>query len=144
MTQANKPNTAFWIVGVIALIWNVMGVMAYLGSVYQTEEMRAEYTAEQLAVMDGAPAWLTGVYALAVFSGLLGCLLLLLKRKWAIPVFGISLMMVLIQMIYAWVATDSIAAFGTVQGIVMPLMIIVIAIFLYFYSKGAAGKGWLK
>ena len=144
MTEANKPNTAFWIVGVIALIWNGMGVMSYLGSVYMTEEIRAAYTAEQLAVMDSAPAWLTGVYALAVFLGLLGALLLLLKRKLAVPVFGISLLMVLVQMIYSWVATDSIAAFGTVQGIVMPLLVIVIAIFLYYYSKGAAGKGWLK
>ena len=93
MTEANKPNTAFWIVGVIALIWNGMGVMSYLGSVYMTEEMRAAYTAEQLAVMDSAPAWLTGVYALAVFLGLLGALLLLLKRKLAVPVFGISLLM---------------------------------------------------
>lgn len=144
MTQANKPNTSYWIVAVIALIWNGMGVMSYLGSVYMTEEIRAQYTAEQLAVMDSAPAWLTGVYALAVFLGLLGALLLLLKRRLAIPVFGVSLLMVLVQMIYSWLATDSIAAFGTLQGIVMPLMLIAIAIFLYYYSKGAAAKGWLK
>ena len=144
MTQANKPNTLFWVVGVIALIWNGMGVMSYLGTVYMTEEIRAEYTAEQLAVMDGAPAWLTGVYALAVFLGLLGALLFLLKKKLAIPVFGISLLMVLVQMGYSWFATDSIAAFGTVQGIVMPLLVIVLAIFFYYYSKGAAGKGWLS
>lgn len=144
MTEANKPNTGFWIIGVVALIWNVLGVMGYLGTVYMTEDIRAQYTAEQLALMDNAPAWLTGVYALAVFSGLLGCILLLIRKKWAIPVFGITLLMVLIQMLYSWLATDSIAAFGTFQGIVMPLLIIAIAIFLYFYSKGAAGKGWLK
>jgi hypothetical protein len=144
MTTNNKPNIWFWIIAVVAFVWNAMGVMRYLMQAYNTESFRAEYTEIQLAAIDGNPAWLTGVFATAVFSGLLGCILLLIRKKLAVVLFGLSLLAVLVQMIYLWLATDVIEVFGKVDGVVMPLMVIVIAIFLYFYSKGATQKGWLK
>lgn len=144
MTTTTKPNAAYWIIAVIALLWNGWGVMSYLSSVYPTEESRALYSAEQLALLDSTPAWLTGVFATAVFSGLLGCLCLLIRKKWAVLFFGISLITVLIQMLYNWLATDAIEIWGTVMGVVLPMVVIVVAIFLYFYSKGAAQKGWLR
>ncbi len=144
MTTTNKPNIWFWIIGIIALLWNIMGVLRYLAQAYDTESFRAQFNVEQLAAIDNNPAWLTGVFAIAVFAGLLACLLYLLRKKFAVLLFGISLLAVLIQMIYFWLATDSIELFGKVNGIVMPLIVIIIAIFLYFYSKGAAQKGWLK
>lgn len=144
MTDSNKPNTAFWIIAVVALIWNIMGVIAYLGTVYMDETTRGLMTPEQIELMEATPAWVTGVFAVATFAGFLGALLLVLKRKLAVPLFGISLIAVLIQNGYAWFATNSAEVYGTVQGYVMPLLVIVISIFLYWYSKGSAAKGWLK
>ena len=144
MNTNNKPNIWFWIIAVVALIWNAMGVMRYLMQAYNTESFRAEFTEAQLVAFDGNPAWLTGVFAIAVFSGLLGCIAMLIRKKLAVLLFGLSLLTVLVQMIYLWLATDSIEVFGKVHGIVMPLIVIVIAIFLYFYNKGAAQKGWIK
>ena len=144
MNTNNKPNIWFWIIAVAALIWNGMGVMRYLMQAYNTESFRTQFTEVQLVAIDGNPAWLTGVFAIAVFSGLLGCIAMLIRKKLAVLLFGLSLLTVLVQMIYMWLATDSIEVFGKVNGIVMPLIVIVIAIFLYFYNKGAAQKGWLK
>jgi hypothetical protein len=144
MTTNNKPNIWYWIIAVVALIWNAMGVMRYLMQAYDTEGFRAEFNADQLALLDSTPAWGTGVFAVAVFGGLLGCLFLLLRKKFAVILLGLSLLAVLVQMIYGWFATDMIEVFGKVDGIVMPLIVIVVAIFLYFYSKGATLKGWLK
>lgn len=140
----SKPNIAFWIIGVVALLWNAMGVKSYLDQAYRTEAYLSAYTEEQLALVDAGPSWITAVFAIAVFGGLLGSLLLLLRKKWAVGLFGLSLLAVLVQMGYSWFATDSIEVFGTVMGIVMPLVVIVVAIFLYFYSKGASQKGWLR
>lgn len=144
MTANNKPNRWFWIIAVVALIWNATGVWQYLANVYDMESFRPEFNAEQLAIIDSMPAWSTGAFAIAVFSGLLGCLFLLLRKKFAVILLGLSLLAVLVRMIYAWFATDAIEVFGKFDGIVMPLIVITIAIFLYFYSKGAAQKGWLK
>ncbi|MEL6811453.1 MAG: hypothetical protein AAFP76_08975 [Bacteroidota bacterium] len=145
MTTTNKPNVWFWIIGVIALIWNILGVMAYLlRTVLLTDEAKALLPAEQVELFDNMPSWLNIVFAVAVFSGLLGCLLLLMKRKMATPLFGISLLAALVQNIYGWFGTNSAEVFGTVQGYIMPMVVITICIFLYFYSKGAAQKGWLR
>jgi hypothetical protein len=144
MTTTNKPNKWFWIIAVIALLWNLMGVSRYLMEAYNAESFRTQFNADQLAIMDGSPAWITAVFAIAVFSGLLACFTLLMKRKFAITLFGISLLAVLIQMIAVWVTTNIIEVFGTLDGVVMPMIVIIISIFLYYYSKGAGQKGWLK
>ena len=143
MTTTNKPNTGFWIIAVIALIWNIMGVFQYLSSTLMKDEMRELMTEDQLALMDSLPSWYTAAFAIAVFSGLLGCLLLLMRRKWAVPVFLVSLLAVLVQMGYWLFATDAMTVYGT-QAVIMPLIVIIVAIFLYFYSKGASQKGWLR
>lgn len=37
--KINKPTSAFWIISAVALLWNIMGVIAYLGQAYMTEEV---------------------------------------------------------------------------------------------------------
>lgn len=144
MTTTNKPNKWFWIIAILALLWNLMGVSRYLMEAYNVESFRANFNEDQLTLMDGSPSWLTAVFAIAVFSGLLACVALLMKRKLAIILFGISLVFVLIQMIAVWITTDSIEIFGVVNGVVMPMLVIIISIFLYYYSKGSGQKGWLN
>lgn len=144
MKTSDKPSIAFWIIAIIALVWNIMGVVRYVLQAYNTESFRAEFNEEQLALIDSAPAWITGVFAIAVFSGLLGCIFLLLKRKWAIPVFLVSLIAVIIQMGNSFFFTDAIGVFGWVNGLIMPVIVILIAMFLYMYSKIVSGKGWLR
>ena len=144
MTTTNKPNKWFWIIGIIALLWNLMGVSRYIMEAYNVESFRSQFNEAQLALMDGSPAWLTGVFAIAVFSGLLACFVFLMKRKLAVLLFGVSLLFVLIQMIAVWTTTNSIEVFGTLDAVVMPMFVIIISIFLYYYSKGAAQKGWLR
>ncbi|MBT8184721.1 MAG: hypothetical protein KJN76_07760, partial [Eudoraea sp.] len=92
-----KPPLWFWIVSAVALVWNIMGVMAYLGSAFITDEMKAEMPAEQLELMENTPAWVTAAFAIAVWAGLLGCIALLLRKKWARPVLLISLIGIIVQ-----------------------------------------------
>lgn len=145
MTTLNKPNTGYWVIAVIALIWNLMGVAAYsMQSFLMTDEMKAALPTEQIELINSSPGWLNIVFAIGVFSGLFGCIMLLIKNKLAVALFGISLLMVLIQNLYGWTMTNAAEVYGAAMGYVMPLVVITIAIFLYFYSKGAAQKGWLR
>ncbi|MBL4662921.1 MAG: hypothetical protein JKY22_05055 [Flavobacteriaceae bacterium] len=144
MSTTNKPNKWFWIIAVLALLWNLIGVSRYVMEAYSVESFRAQFNTDQLALMDASPAWLTAVFAIAVFSGFLACLVFLLKRKFAVLLFGVSLLAVLIQMISVWTTTNTIEVFGTMDGVVMPMIVITISIFLYYYSKGASQKGWLR
>jgi hypothetical protein len=144
MTTTNKPSVGFWIIAVIALLWNSLGVIAYLGQVYITDEALNIMTPEQQELLANTPAWITGVFAVGVFGGLLASILLLLRKKWAVPLFLISLLAVLINTCYSFFATNQAEVYGTLQGIVMPLIIALIAIFLYMYSKKTAANGLIN
>lgn len=135
--QTNKPNTVFWIIAVIALIWNAMGVMAYLMRAFITDEMIAELPKEQQAeFLAEQPAWVTAAFALAVFSGVLGALFLLLRKKFATNLFIISAVAAIAQHIYLFINVD-------MPSLVMPVLIIVECLFFVWYSKHATKKEWL-
>lgn len=141
--SSNKPPIWFWIVSVLALVWNAMGVNAYLQQAYDTEAHRSQYTAEQLQAMAEQPSWYTAAFAIAVFAGTLGCIALLIRRKIAKPLFILSLIAVLVQLYHNLIMTSAIQDAGTF-GMVMAIMIPIIAILLIMLAKKAASNGWIK
>jgi len=141
--STTKPPIWFWIVSAIALLWNAMGVNAYIQQAYHTETHRSQYNAEQLEMIANQPSWYTTVFALAVFGGLLGCFALLFRKKWAKPLFFISLIGVIGQMYYNLIVIKAHEMFGSFETI-MTIMIPLIAILLLFLSRKGSIKGWLK
>jgi hypothetical protein len=144
MTTTPKPNTAFWIIAVLALLWNIIGVYMWLYEYFlMTDEIRDSLPPEQVEIMANAPAWNMYLYGLAVITGLLASLLLLMRKKSAVGVFMLSLIAVLALQLYWMFAMDIVDKMGP-SSLIMPLIVIAIAIFEYFYSKGAAKNGWLS
>ena len=141
MSGTNKPGIAFWIIGVIALLWNGMGVNAYLQSAFKTEAATAELNVDQIALVDSLPAWMTALFAIAVFSGILGSIALLMQKKIASTLFLVSFLTATVQQLYWLFGTDAVETFSEKQPYLMPILIIVFAAFLMWYSKDQKGKG---
>lgn len=139
MTESttNKPPIWFWIVSVVALIWNGLGVDGYLGQAYNTERYRSSFTAEELEIAANNPSWVTALFAIAVFSAVIGAIGLLLRKKWATKFWVISLIAVIIQMGYGFINNQ-------VSHIAMTLMIIAFAFIFLFFSRHSQSKGWLS
>ncbi|QNM86322.1 hypothetical protein H9W90_04145 [Polaribacter pectinis] len=134
----NKPSKAFWVIGVLALLWNLMGVSAYLFQALITEDMIAQLSPEQQAEMlVEHPAWITALFALAVFGGFLGCIFFLARKKIAYYLFILSGVCATIQQVHIMMNAD-------LKMYVMPIMIIVVCIFLIWYSKKCIADGILK
>ena len=143
MNATTKPNTAFWIIAVVALLWNLIGVFFWVSEYFlMTEEIKATLPPDQVELMNNAPSWNIYVYGIAVFGGVLASIMLLMRKKLAVSLFGISLIAILIVQGYWVFAMDLVEKMGP-QALIMPLIVIAIAIFEYFYSKGAARNGWL-
>lgn len=139
-TTSNKPSMWFWIVGVLALLWNSMGVLAYLGRAFITDEMIAELPeAQQAEFLVDYPAWYTAAFAIAVFSGALGSLSLLIRKKWAHFLFILSAFGAIIQHIYLFINVEMNAT-----QLVMPILVIVVCLFLVWFAKSSISKGWIK
>ena len=139
----NKPNAFFWIIGVIAIIWNLLGVSAYLMQAYQTDSFKAMYTAEQLDIITNTPAWATAAFGIAVFGGALGSLLLLLKKRLSNIVLSLSFLGIIVQFIYNFFVANSFEVYGP-GGLIMPILTIAFGLFLVIYSKNCIRKGWLS
>ena len=133
----NKPPIWFWIVSIIGLVWNGMGVNAYLQQAYNSESFRAMYPPEQLEIVANQPSWLTAAFAIAVFAGALGCLVLLLRKKLAAILLLLSLLAVITQMGYLLINDQA-------TSMVMTLMIIVFALFLVWFSRKSVANGWIS
>lgn len=138
-----KPPMWFWIVSILALLWNLAGVMAYIGQAYMSvEDLQALSQAER-DLFEAQPAWVTGAFAVAVWGGTLGSIFLLIRKKWAKPVFVISLVGILAQMSYNFFMSDTFDVYGT-SAMAMPIMIVVVGIALIFFSNLGIKKSWLS
>jgi hypothetical protein len=138
-----KPPTAFWIVGSVALVWNLIGLMLYYMQVSATDEvLRAAYGDAEYEYLSSIPTWVTSAYAIAVTAGVLGCILLLMRKAWAIYAFIVSLVAIIVQDTYSFVLSDAMTVFGT-GVIVIPIVVLIIAIGLVFYSRSAKDNGWI-
>jgi hypothetical protein len=140
----SRPTTIFWIAGGAALIWNLFGLIVYFMQVSASpEELAATYNQEQIDLILNTPKWATSAFAIAVNAGVLGSLFLLLRKAWALPMFVVSLVAVLVQNLNSFVLTDTIALFGTTPVIIQSV-IVAIAVLLVWYSRSAKDKGWLS
>ena len=92
MNSSNiKPSTRYWLVAVLSFLWYAVGVFNYLAQAYMTDETLVSLPDEVQLYYTNLPAWVTAAFALAVFSGLLGSVGLLLRKKWASFLFFSSL-----------------------------------------------------
>jgi hypothetical protein len=142
-TESNKPTTMFWVVAVAALIWNAMGVMAYLATVMMSPEALQALPDDQRTLMESTPAWATGAFAIAVWGGALGSILLLLRKKWAASAFMLSFAGIAVQMFHAFALANSIEVYGP-GGMVMPILVLLLGAFFVWYSRASAVKGWIS
>ncbi|NCP11666.1 MAG: hypothetical protein GW859_06890 [Sphingomonadales bacterium] len=138
-----KPPSWYWLVAALALVWNLFGVMAYIAQVTMPAAISEAMTAAERAAVAAQPAWYVGAFAIAVFGGTLGCLLLLLRRRWAVWALALSLAAIIVQQLYYWVLTDVGAGMaGWELGI--SLLIPVVAALLLWIAVRADRHGWLK
>lgn len=140
--STNKPGIGFWIISIIALIWNLMGILNYIGQAYMTDDMKALLAEGQRQYMETVPAWATAAFAIAVFAGFFGCLLLIFRKKFSKIVLLVSLIGVLVQMSHGFMSGIK-DVYGP-GGIAMPIAIIGLSVFLVWYSKFVDKKGWLS
>jgi len=133
----------YWVIAFIALVWNLIGLAMFFVQARMTPEMIAAMPPEQQQVYAATPAWLNVAFGVAVVAGVLGSLCLLLSKRWAIPLFLVSLLAIVVQMVGAYAFTPAWQAYGP-AGLAMPVMLVVIALYLWWYARSAKAKGWLN
>ncbi len=138
MKSANK---SFWIISIMALLWNVGGCINYV--MQMDVEFVSTLPLTHQAIIIDRPVWATGGFAIGVFGGAIASLLLLFRKSTALYVFILSLLGIFVTMIHTFNVAKSKIEFSTQETFVMILLpVIVVAIFIW-YTKRAIARGWL-
>jgi hypothetical protein len=140
-----KTPWHIWLIGVIAVLFNAIGVFDFVMSMARGAEYQASagMTPEQIAHYQQMPGWMTLVWAVGVFGAFLASILLLLRRKLALPVFVLSLAAFLISLLYTYVLTNGGAVMGR-QMAITSAAIAALLVFFCWYSRFMAVRGVLR
>jgi len=136
--SVGSVHWSFWIISVVTLIFNVMGVVNYFAQM--NADSLASFPEVYRPIIEGRPAWATAAFAIAVFGGSLGCILLLIRKSFALYVFTASLLGVIASMMHIF----GVAGFSSFEVWMGVLMQLVVTVFLIWYSKQAGSKGWIR
>lgn len=133
-----------WIVGILATLWNGYACYEYLMTNLKNAAFLAQMPADQVAYMNGLPAWLTAFWALGVWGGLAGGLLLLIRSRFAVLAFGLSLIGAVVGLGYQMFMTVRPASMTAGMMGLIPWVIIIVCAALFLYARAQAAKGVLR
>lgn len=125
---------------VVAVLWNLMGVSAYLIDVTTSPQAVATMTDAQRAMYESRPAWFVAAYACAVWFGVGGSIGLLLRKRWAKLLLVVSLLGVIAQDVALFSRPEVLADMTVV---VLQAMVLVIAVLLLVMARKAESEEWI-
>lgn len=133
-----------WVVGIVTVLWNSFGCLDYTMTQTRRDAWFAQMgvTEAQMAYFTAMPAWTHAAWAIGVWGGLLGGLLLLLRRKWALPVFVVSFLGWLAGAVYAFALSDGMEAMG--EHWPMQIVIGGACVFFIWYAWFMSKRGVLR
>ena len=102
----------FWVIAVVALLWNIMGCVILLSEVFAQEAMMESMTEEQKEWSRSTPSWIYFVFAISVSAGVAGSICLLMRKRLSVLLFTISFVAVLIQMVYTMLIAGACRSWG--------------------------------
>jgi hypothetical protein len=146
--QAGTPGKTpwhFWVVSIGGLLWSAFGALDYFMSQTRNATYMAGFTPVQLDFLYSLPAWVVASWAIGVWGGVAGCLLLLLKKGWAVPVLLASLLGAVLAFIHNYLLSTGFEAMGGgASAAIFPIVIMAISFGLWWYARGMRAKGMLQ
>ena len=139
-----------WVVGALSFVWNCFGCYDYL----MTRLRDTDYIASAmpgvdpnavLAWVDAFPLYAQIGWGLGVWMGLAGSILLLMRHRWAVWAYGLSLIGAILGLGYQIALAPPLAgAHETAMMKAVPYVVILIAVALVLYARAMEKKGVLR
>jgi hypothetical protein len=136
-----------WVVGVVSLLWNAFGGYDFVMSVTQGETYwRASgMTDAMVAYYNAMPTWMYLPWVLGVWGAVGGSILLLMRSRFAVHAFALSLLGAAVSLIYGLFIDKAPPPPPEMAMMTyMPYVIVVIAAFLAWYAWSQRKSGVLR
>ena len=144
MEGSTRTPVHLWIVGALATLWNGGGCFDYIMTQTRNEAYLAGFTDPQRIYFESFPIWMEACWALGVWGGLAGSLLLLARSRHAVAAFAVSLAGLAVSTVYQYVLSTPPPDMMSGSMLAMNLFIWAVAIGLLLYAVRMRGRGVLK
>ena len=142
-TNSGGVPLSLWIGGGLAVVWNLIGVAAFAMQLAMPAEALQAMPLEQRAIYEATPGWIYLFYGVATIGGVLASLGLLLRRRWAVPVYLIALIALVLQVVASYAVTPAWTTSGA-TGLGFPVFLVVVATGLWWFARRMATRGVLR
>ncbi len=142
MAEIDRPNTPWhiWPIGILALLWN--GAGAYTIMLAQAGRMPG-LSADEAAYYAAQATWFITLTDLALISAICAALTLLLRSRWAVPLFMLSILCIGITA--AWdLGAGTSRMFSSQAALIATLVIWLLAGLQLWYALAMRKRGVLR
>jgi hypothetical protein len=143
MTTSSRP-WHLWLIGIIGLLWSLMGVVSFILTQMNAEAVMSRFPPQQREYFESFPLWVVALWGIGVFGGVVGCLLLLLKKRLAFPVLLASVIGAAIYNLGGLFLLGGMKVMRETGGMGATAFPIIFAGFLAFYARAMSKKGVLS
>jgi hypothetical protein len=138
--QATSPPAWYWLVAVAALLFESAGAYLFANSLALDP---ATLPLDQRVIYEATPQWMNIAWALAIGSGVIGAVGLVMRRRFAEPLLLASLIAVAVQ--FSGLLLDKQLRELTAEDqLIVPVVILLLAYGFWQAAKLARRRGWLK
>ncbi|GAA3905059.1 hypothetical protein GCM10022276_24550 [Sphingomonas limnosediminicola] len=143
MDEQYKPQPVarwFTVAAIASLLFMGLGCISYLMHVFANP---AAMPLDQRAAFDAEPAWVTGAYAVAVWGGLAGAILLLLRKK-----AGELLLLLSVAAVLVWLAglvlVTPLRENMSANDLLVAMVVAALTWTIYWFARHSRQRGWLS
>jgi hypothetical protein len=135
-----RPVANWFMAGAVAsLLFMGLGCISYLMHVLANPDT---LPLDQRMAYEAEPAWVTGAYAVAVWVGLAGTILLIMKRKiaeWALLVSLAAVLIWFAGLLLVGPLRDSMSA----NDLLVAIVVAAVTWTIYWFARHSRQRGWL-
>ena len=143
---APAPSTPWhlWVVGIAGGLWSAIGVLSFMLTELNVEAVMSEFPPEQRAYFESFPLWAVAFWAVGVFGGVIGCVLLLLRKRLAAPVLIASMIGAIVSNLGGLFLLGGMEVMRATGGLGFTAVPIVFGVLMALYAHAMTRKGVLR
>ena len=142
-TTAGRPWHV-WLIGIIGGLWNSIGVLSFVLTQMNVEAVMSRFPPQQREYFQSFPLWAVAFWAIGVFGGVIGCLLLILKNRLAFHVLLASVIGAIVSNLGGLFLLGGMEVMAETGGLGFTVLPIIFGAFLAYYARAMSKRGVLS
>lgn len=139
--HAPRPVAGWYMAAAIAsLLFMLVGCAGYLLTVTIDPQ---SLPIDQRAMVLAQPTWMVAAYGIAVWVGLAGAVMLVLRRKLAEPLLLVSLIAAVVTFL-PYAVTPQVRDTISTDDVAAALIVLAITWTIFWFARHSKQRGWLR